>query len=93
MVRVLSVFSDDGCLEPGCALFYCLADARQVYILTDLQIDVLIRISEWQHAPVYAVAAITLGCILNTDIRQAAQYLLAASSILTGRTITRPFCV
>ena len=65
-----AVRSDDGCLKFLCTVLDCLADARQVYILASLQIDLLLIACKRQDAPVNAVAAVTLGCVLDTDISQ-----------------------
>ena len=49
----------------------------------------LTLIQEWKHTPVDQVGTISLGCVLVGNIGEATQYLLAGSSLLSGRTITR----
>ena len=66
-----------------------LTDTRKPYILADREVNVLVRIRKWQHTPVYAVAAVTLRRVVDADVREAAEHLLAGSRILTCGAIAR----
>ena len=67
-----------------------LTDARDINEVTCLVIErCVLGNSERNDTPVDTVAAITLGSILIADVRVAAEHLLARSSLLTCRTVTR----
>ena len=67
-----------------------LTDARDINEVTCLVIErSFLGDSERNDTPVDTVAAITLGSILIADVRVAAEHLLARSSLLTCRTVTR----
>ena len=67
----------------------CLADARYIDVITDLEAVRLALQVERHHAPVHAVTSVTLGCILLRDVCEGTEYTLAGSGLLTGRTVAR----
>ena len=85
----LSIGADHRGCDLGSAVCDGLADTRKPYLLANSEVNVLVRIGKWQHAPVYAVAAVTLRRVVDADVCEAAEYLLAGSRILTSGAIAR----
>ena len=67
----------------------CLPYIRNVDVVVHLEHGGLTLQMEGQHAPVHAVGAIPLCCVLLSNVGEGAQHSLAGSRLLTGRAVTR----
>ena len=89
--KFLHTFVDNICLDRIVLFFDCLADILNEEVIAILKWE-LTLVQEWKHTPVDQIRTISFCCVLVGNIGKAAKHLLAGSSLLSGRAVTRLHC-